>query len=223
MPRLLVHVEGITEEIFVNEILGRHLYAVGFHSVSARCIGGPRRRGGICGWAEARRGIVNHLRQDGQLFVTTMVDYYGLPQSAGREWPGRAAAALLPVGDRASFVERQMAEDVRDIPDTNRFIPFVVMHEFEGLLFSDCAAFSRAIGRTELAPELTAIREEFDTPEAINDSPDTAPSKRILAMMPSYQKPIMGSLAAMEIGLDQIRAECPHFDGWVRRLEKLAT
>jgi hypothetical protein len=223
MPRLLVHVEGQTEETFVNEVLGRHLYAVGFHSVGARYIGGARRRGGICGWAEARQGIVNHLRQDGQIFVTTMVDYYGLPQSDGREWPGRAAAALLRSDDRASFVESHLSQDVREILDTNRFIPFVVMHEFEALLFSDCAAFGRAIGQPELALELAAIRDGFDTPEGINDSPESAPSKRILALKPSYEKPLLGALAALEIGLEKIRAECPHFDGWVRRLESLVT
>jgi hypothetical protein len=27
--------------------------------------------------------------------------------------------------------------------DARRFVPFVVVHEFEALLFSDCAAFSR--------------------------------------------------------------------------------
>jgi hypothetical protein len=166
---------------------------------------------------------VNHLRQDGQIFVTTMVDYYGLPQSDGREWPGRAAAALLRSDDRASFVESHLSQDVREILDTNRFIPFVVMHEFEALLFSDCAAFGRAIGQPELALELAAIRDGFDTPEGINDSPESAPSKRILALKPSYEKPLLGALAALEIGLEKIRAECPHFDGWVRRLESLVT
>jgi len=97
------------------------------------------------------------------------------------------------------------------------------MHEFEALLFSDCEAFSRAIGQPELALELTAIRDGFDTPERINDSPETAPSKRVLALKLSYQKPLLGALAALEIGLEKIRAECPHFDGWVRRLEALVT
>lgn len=222
MPRLFVHVEGPTEAAFVNEVLGRYLYARGFHSVSAKHIGGPRRRGGICGWPEARQGIVNHLRQDGDVFVTTMVDFYGLPREGGREWPGRASSGSHAIGNRASFVETQMSNDVRGILDTERFIPFVVMHEFEALLFSDCAAFSRGIARPELATRLQSIREQFANPEEINDLPDSAPSKRIVALVPDYKKPLMGTLAALEIGLEKIRAECPHFDGWVRRLERLA-
>jgi hypothetical protein len=95
------------------------------------------------------------------------------------------------------------------------------MHEFEGLLFSDCAAFSRGIGLPELAGSLREIREDFATPEDINDSSDTAPSKRIEGVMPGYQKPFHGILAALEITLSRIREECPHFDGWLKQLESL--
>jgi hypothetical protein len=106
--------------------------------------------------------------------------------------------------------------------DPGRFVPFVVMHEFEGLLFSDCAALSRGIGRPELETSLQEIREEFATPEEINDSKVTAPSKRVQALMSTYQKPFHGILAAQEIGLSRIRKECPHFDGWLKQLESRA-
>ena len=94
-------------------------------------------------------------------------------------------------------------------------------HEFEGLLFSDCSAFSRAIGKPELERALQKVRDEFGSPEDINDSPVTAPSKRILRLIPSYEKPLMGTLAIIEIGLVRIRRECPHFDQWLGRLEGL--
>lgn len=93
------------------------------------------------------------------------------------------------------------------------------MHEFEGLLFSDCDAFSRGIGRNDLLPALSEIRERFVTPEEINDSPDAAPSKRVQALVPGYRKRLFGVRAAQEIGLAKIRAECPHFDGWLKTLE----
>jgi hypothetical protein len=102
-----------------------------------------------------------------------------------------------------------------------RFIPFVVMHEFEGLLFSDCAAFAAGIARDDLAGEFQSIRTGFDTPEEINDSPLTAPSKRVERLVAGYTKPLMGTLAALEIGLGRIRAHCPLFDTWVTRLEQL--
>jgi hypothetical protein len=75
------------------------------------------------------------------------------------------------------------------------------MHEFEGLLFSDCAAFSRGIGRPDLAAGLQEIRDQFATPEEIDDSPVTAPSKRVEGLVPGYEKPLLGVLAILEIGL----------------------
>ncbi len=101
----------------------------------------------------------------------------------------------------------------------SRFIPFVMIHEFEALLFSDCQGFAEGIGQETLASDFQAIRDDCSGPEKIDDSPQTAPSKRIAKLVPGYQKPPMGVLAALEIGLETMRSECPHFDEWLKRLE----
>jgi hypothetical protein len=219
--RLLVHVEGQTERQFVNEVLRDHLLAKGYRSVAARVIGNSGRQGGIRSWADARRDIVGHLKEDPACVATTMVDYYGLPAKRGRAWPGREKATLLRSEQRAQCVEEALLGDVvAEMGDARRFVPFVVMHEFEGLLFSDCAAFSRGIGHPNLEGELTKIRNQFPTPEDINDSPFSAPSKRLKDLLQQrYEKPLLGVLAALEIGLDRIRQECPHFNEWLVRLE----
>ncbi len=229
MPRLLVHVEGQTEEAFVNEVLAGHLYARGYAQVSARIVGNARqrnRRGGIRGWDSVRKDIVRHLSEDRGCIATTMVDYYALPQSGDSAWPGRAAAGALPFPYKATTVESALHEDIAAVVgggfNARRFVPFVVMHEFEGLLFSDCQAFAAGVGDNSLAASLQAIRDQFGTPEEINDSPQTAPSKRVQALIPGYQKPLLGTLAALEIGLDKIKLACPHFRHWLTHLEGLA-
>jgi hypothetical protein len=225
MARLLVHVEGETEETFVNEVLKGHLLARGFERVDARLLGNARqrdRRGGIKGWNAVRRDIVRHLSQDAGCIATTMVDYYALPHSGEKAWPGRAHARSLPVPDRGRHVQDALLADLSSDIDRRRFLPFVVIHEFEGLLFSDCHIFAESIGRRVLAASFQAIRDGFDTPEHIDDSPDTAPSKRVELLLPEYQKPLFGSVAASAIGLGKIRAECPHFAGWLTRLETMA-
>jgi hypothetical protein len=226
MARLLVHVEGQTEEDFVNEVLRDHLVRVGYQSVSARIVGNARlrqRRGGIRPWPAVRKDIVNHLRQDSGCIATTMVDFYGLPQQGDGAWPGRAEASGLETRLKASCVEEALQEDLSKEVGSNfnarRFMPFVVMHEFEGLLFSDCTAFSQGIGRADLEPDFQRIRDDFETPEDINDSPVTYPSRRVKNLVPGYEKPLFGALAALEIGLPRIRTQCPHFDGWLRQLE----
>jgi hypothetical protein len=93
------------------------------------------------------------------------------------------------------------------------------MHEFEGLLFSECEKFADAINRIDMKVRFAAIRANFPTPEDINDSEITAPSKRVQNLVPEYEKPLFGVLAALSIGLDGIRKECPHFGAWVASLE----
>jgi len=227
MPRLLVHVEGQTEEAFVKEILRNHLVSKGYHSVEPRIVGNARlrsRRGGIHAWTSVRKEIIHRLLEDTGCIATTMVDYYGLPHGKGA-WPGRSESSRLPSAEKGPYVERALAADfaetVGDRIRGERFVPFVVMHEFEGLLFSDCRAFARGIERPPIEKDLKWVRDQFATPEDINDSPDTAPSKRVQELVPGYEKPLFGVLAALEIGLVKIRDECPHFNRWLQRLESL--
>ncbi|MCB1020689.1 MAG: DUF4276 family protein [Bryobacterales bacterium] len=199
MSRLLIHVEGHTEENFVNQLLMGYL---------------------------VRREILRHLKEDPSCIATTMVDFYGLPQSGEDAWPGRSDAA----GNQGAEVKceiviqamhRDMVREGGRGFDQRRFVPFVTMHEYEGLLFSDCAAFSRGIGQREIEAQLFEIRSAFSSPEEINDDPSTAPSKRVSRLVRSYQKTLHGPLAAGEIGLDAIREECPSFRRWLDRLVAL--
>ncbi|MEO8361208.1 MAG: DUF4276 family protein [Vicinamibacteria bacterium] len=228
MTRLLVQVEGETEEAFVNAVLAPHLYSRGFRRVDARLIGRPRsrqRRGGIIGWPSARFDLLEHLKGDSGRFVTTLVDYYALPTGETDGWPGRAEAATKRFGERAETVHRAVIGNIQLGMDRNfnasRLIPYVVMHEFEGLLFSDCDRFATGIGRPELAPLFQEIADQFATPEEINDSKLTAPSKRVQSLIPGYQKVLLGTQAALSMGLPTIRARCAGFDTWLKRLEQI--
>lgn len=226
MLRLLVHVEGQTEETFVENMLRGHLAQFGYSSVSARLVGNPRlrsRRGGIRQWEVVRRDILRHLKNDSGAIATTMVDYYALPH----DWPGREEAPeKTSTSAKAECVEASLSADMAKSMgsnfDTRRFVPLIMMHEFEALLFSDPDRFAQEIGRDALSTSFRAIREEFDNPEDINDSPETAPSKRIERLFPGYEKPLFGILAAMGIGLDTIRGQCPHFNKWLERMESLS-
>lgn len=227
MTRLLVSVEGETEELFVYQVLAPHLYAHGYTSVVASLMGtavSRDNRGGVKAWDDVLKDIVNKLRGDRGLIVSTMVDYYGMPH----DWPGRG---VVPPRDAtpsqiADPIEQGMLDAVvREMGsgfDARRFVPYVTMHEFEALLFSNCDGLAIGIGRPALAPRLQAIRNGFATPEAIDDSPTSAPSKRIEGLIGRYQKSYQGTAAALAIGLEAIRGECPHFAGWVERLDGLA-
>ena len=228
--RLLVHVEGETEKAFIDGVLAPHLGGHGYASISARLIGSRRSRasrGGGVSWPSVRRGIVQHLKEDRQAFVTTMVDYYGMPQSKSTQWPGRVAANSLPLALRAGAVQNAIGEDVATEMgegfDTRRFIPYVSMHEFEALLFADCGRFATAVGRPDLADVMQGILDQFGDPEAIDDSKETAPSKRILKLMPNYDKVAFATIGIQADDLDTVRSRCANFARWLERLEGVAS
>lgn len=219
MTRLLVHVEGQTEETFVQTILAPHLHNFGYTAVGARLLGNARnrsRRGGIKSWNVVAGDIARHLKEDLGAVATTMVDYYALPDS----WPGRTAPGTVDQKHSAlvSAIENDFEASTGIL---GRFIPFVMMHEFEALLFSDCTRFAVSLGFDSKAAALEEIRQQFENPEHINDSPLTAPSKRVSGVIRQYDKVLFGNVAAHEIGLQKFCEECPNFGAWISRLEAL--
>ena len=102
-----------------------------------------------------------------------------------------------------------------------RFVPFIALHEFEGLLFSHPQKMAKGMGHEQMSAHFSQIRDSFETPEHINDSPQTAPSKRILEVVSGYQKVLHGNVAALEVSLPTMRAECPVFETWLNKLEAL--
>lgn len=75
---------------------------------------------------------------------------------------------------------------------------------------------------TDEIEDLKKVRSAFPSPEHIDDGADTAPSKRILKVFPDYKKTVAGPEIAAQIGLAALRRECPHFDGWLTRIEQAA-
>ena len=208
--RLSVLVEGETEEKFVKSVLLDHFRSVGIEATPI-LIGRARTRVGGGGVSIERvvRDMV-HLYHSFDV-VTSLVDFYGFSGKGDRT-----------VEELEQHLTQEIEARIHHNWDPRKMIPYVQKYEFEGLLFSDVTVFMTLIDApSDSLAKLQRIREEFPTPEEINDSSDTAPSKRIKEMFPKYQKPVDGPLLTMEIGLANIRSECPRFDAWVTRLESL--
>lgn len=225
MNELVVIVEGQTEQTFVRDQLSAHL---ALHNTNARAVlpGRDRKSGGVKKWEIARSDIIRTLKKEGR-YCSTMFDFYAMPT----DWPGRADAATKPWSERASTVEQRIHADITAAMggsfDPKFFVPYVQLHEFEALAFADVVALASvlsAIGPKSMAAltkQFADILKEAGDPEAINDSYETCPSRRIAGVVPAYKKRAQGPIVTSRIGLDVLRERCTHFGSWLRRLELL--
>lgn len=212
MQRVHFLCEGQTEEAFVKNLLTTHLSRRAIHAI-------PISLRGRVKIDRIKQDVRNTLRKDHQAHCTTLIDYYGLPTN----FPGKNDAKGTS-SNKSHIVCEALQTAIDDLGENlaRRFIPYVQMHEYEALLFSDPIIFAKAIGEADAAPDLLKIRQQFTKPEDINDSVDTAPSKRIKAIIRDYDKPIGGFVGALDIGLAKMRAECPLFNTWLEHIEALA-
>jgi len=220
--RLHIVVEGQSEETFVNRILVPHLsrFAVwtDARSVYTSHQGPYWIRGGMTSYERARRDVTLWLRQDrsADVRLTTMFDFYRLPP----DFPGVLETAIAPTAQaRVDLIEKAFASDVND----TRFIPYLQVHEFEALIFTDVESLSIPYPGTERNAALKRLGAEglkHKNPETIDL--ENPPSTRILKHIPDYDKVSAGVLAIEGIGLQRIRQACSHFNRWLTRLEGLS-
>lgn len=225
MARLYLFAEGQTEQTFAANMLGPHLARFGVYLHPPLLIAHTKKkgvihRGGGRKYIPMKNDILRILVQEKSrnVFFTTMIDLYAIHA----EFPGLDAAEKLRhlPDKRVAFLEQAFANDIGD----SRFIPYIQLHEYEAYLFSDPTQFRFFYGDHEKAIlALKAIADGKNTPELINDDPQSAPSKRIIAELPDYEdsKSVVGPQVAELIGLDTIRHKCPHFNAWVSELEQL--
>jgi hypothetical protein len=220
MVKILILVEGQTEEAFVKNLLSLHLKNFNIHAVpiivaTKRLLTGNKMRGGYVPYSRLRSEILRLLNDSSSACITTMLDYYGLAP----EFPGRQTPVGNTPHDRVEFVEQALATDINH----PRFLPYLALHEFEAMLFTVPLEIATCFGQPTLHSSLQKIRASFRTPEDINDHEDTAPSRRLGKIFPNYNKPFYGELIAERIGIEKIRSECPHFAQWLVKLESFVT
>ena len=215
-----ISVEGQTEETFVTEVLRPHFQERGLWLnpvivKTRRLSGKPTNKGGSVPYNKVKKELLNLLGDTSAKAVTTMYDFYALPH----DFPGYSQLPQGNGAERVTYLERKLRNDV----DNPRFHPYLQLHEFEALLFTDPQEIYKRLSGTEAQlDKLKQIRKNFHTPEDINEGRQTAPSKRLRSIFPGYQKTVHGSLITMEIGLETLAAACPHFAQWLTWLESLA-
>jgi hypothetical protein len=218
MKRIIIVCEGQTEQVFCERTLSPDLAEKGYH-VQAPTI--KHTRGGIVKWPVLKKQIETHLLSEKDAFVTTFIDYYGLYEK--HSFPGwEEAQRIQDKAERMTFLETALKNDVID-EVRHRFIPYLQLHEFEGLLFNQKDIFYQQIPAADLVgkPELDAVFNDYPNPEMINDVKETSPSHRLSRIILGYNKVVYGDILAEAIGLQRMRNKSPRFDQWLKVLESL--
>lgn len=217
--RVYLVVEGQTEETFVKQTLVPPLAARGVFVAPMRITTSRTslrvHKGGYVTFAHLERDIRRLLKQDAYAHVSSMVDWFRMPTDT----PGwGAASAFADPYAAVAALEASLAEHF----ESARFVPYVQLHEFEALLYTDPAAAQEVTGSAALARTMVdALSKHGDNPELINTTPQGAPSKRIESVFPRYEKVTHGVLIAHRISLQSLRSRCRHFAEWCSKLEGL--
>ncbi len=203
--------EGQTEEMFVKEVLSPDFPELALLPMLV----GPRgKRGGGVTYQRTLRSITPLLRQERNCTCTTFLDLYGL----GEGW---STSVQRDSNALEQYLAKGVAEEMGSGWNPIRFRAHIQPHEFESLLFSNPAALALALRRQECSEALVAIADQFESPEHINNSPETCPSRRLGRLIPGYRKPLFGTMAAQAVGLADMELKCRHFAQWLAWLRTL--
>lgn len=224
MKRVCIVCEGQTEETFVRDVLAPAFYHLNLNLIPEMVETSPGHKGGALKYDRVKRHLRNTLRQSSAPVVTTLFDLYRLDS----DFPSFAASQAQPdLSRRLNVLKQALHADVVAEADCQpeRFIPYIQPYEFEALLFSDVPTLTRIEpGWQSATAALAAARAVAESPEHINDRPETKPAAHLERELnnPSYRKRRHGPIAAQKIGLAKIEAECAFFAAWLAQIRELA-
>jgi len=212
MIRVAISVEGQTEEAFVNSVLTPFFRKYNIEMIPIivttskdRC--GRKHKGGCINIQRIKSELSKLLHSFD--YVTTFYDFYGFKDSA------------------TNSVD-ELEQQIYAMFNSKKVIPYVQKYEFETLLFSKPEYYSEFFNTNAIADEMKRIIVDFQNDiESINDSPNTAPSKRIEKLFDSigevYDKVFYGEAIASDIGLETIRKRAKRFNAWIEKIITLGS
>lgn len=229
MIRVNIVAEGQSELHFVKQCLNK--YFNGAPLTDARCVltsaeqkTNYEYRGGLLKYQHAKSDITKWLKEDRQAYVSTMFDFFRLPT----DFPEyQAAISKKNHQESVQILEAALLADIeKELPECNvasRFIPYIQLHEFETLLFCDLDVLKYDYLEPDQVKNIDKLRVETQAipPEEINHGPNTAPSKRLLNILP-YQKGDAPAEWIDVITIAKIKERCPHFSAWIEKLQNLS-
>ncbi len=227
MKFLNIIVEGSSEEAFVNDVLVKHFAPLNVFVSSRKIKTGWDRlenkpaKGGLLKYIKFRNDVLRWIESDKgreNTWYTSMLDLYAFPKDDQSPYT-LAIQQLIDPFAKIKSLEKSIATDINH----SNFIPYVQLHEFEAFIMVDPDRL--ILMYPDNKNGIDRLKKDIGStnPEEINESPQSAPSKRIIKYLPNYegQKAQVGPLVAEDIGLTNLRTRCKHFNDWITNLESV--
>lgn len=207
--------EGQTEEEFVNGILRPYFNSHQIYDVRPILMTTSKGlKGGDVKYDRLKFNIDKLLKRESDILVTTFIDFFRLKTDFPKFEDAQAIQNKI---ERIDFLEEALEQAINN----TRFIPYIQLHEFEGLLFAskDGFEFLPDLKQTSLKSLLLAVNEK-ENPEELNDGELTAPSKRLEQLISGFDKnkPFYGGLIAEVNTINPVLDRCLRFKTWVETL-----
>ncbi len=227
MKYLNIIAEGSTEETFVNDVMVNHFAALNiFVSVRKITTGWDKHnekpaKGGLRQYSKFRDDVQRWIVSDNKrldTWYTSFVDLYAFPKGEDSPYSAEIQSIHDPY-NKVAALENAIKQDINH----PRFIPYIQLHEFEAFLLVNPDSLMTMFPDGKKCIDKLKANIGNRNPEEINESPQTAPSKRIINYLPEYksQKAQAGPLIAQDIGMTTLRNKCRHFNDWISQLEQI--
>jgi len=209
MIRLVFIVEGDTEILFVDKVIIPYLHSLGYtnpmHCQTIITNRKQHKKGGVGSYHKYSNEITRTLSQ-GNVIVTTFIDFYALPPS----FPNFSVSA-----NDISNIESAIH---KDFESTDLFIPYIQKHELETVMFAHFETLELVVDSKEQFELIKEVVGEFPNPEDINNSKETAPSKRLMRIF-NYDKVADGNIVFDLMDISVIMNKCPKFKTWIEKIK----
>lgn len=218
MKRLVIIVEGETEESFVNNILCPYFCSKGLYN-TIQCFKTKHSHGGMSKYSYIKKDILNTIYEK-DVVVSMMIDFYRLPS----DFPGfNDLKAMQTHQEQANLLETRIKKDLENSQKQlfENFIPYIQLHEFEALVFASINGIDSLFERSEMDYNgLMNVIQQYPNPEDINNHPDTAPSVRLKKLISGYNKVLHGINIIDAVDMNELLEKCPRFKVWVESMEE---
>lgn len=146
--------------------------------------------------------LIHFIKRAPEVIITTFIDYYG--------FKGEREEGYL-----------ELEERIRELSGKEHIIAYIQLHETEALWFTNINAIKEV--KNANASQIQALEDIvriYSNPEDINNSRETAPSKRLETIFSDYKKIRDGNAIADKISIEEMKEKCPHFSNWLDMIEE---